>query len=67
MAYILASERSPDTGVDVYIVTESGAKGVARFWDVAGHWLTSDEGVLTNDIVKKWKYAHAISSNEGGY
>ena len=48
------------TGVDVYVVTEGGVKGIAKFWDLTGRWLTQDENLKQDDIVKKWKYANAI-------
>jgi len=61
MTYILAKDRKPETGVDVYVVTESGVKGVAKYWDLTGAWLTQDNNLKTSDIVKKWQYAEATA------
>lgn len=60
MTYVLAEKEKPMTGIDVYVVTENGVKGIAKFWDLTGHWLTQDENLKPDDIVKKWKYANAI-------
>ena len=57
--YILAKEQKPMSGVDVYVVTEDGKKGIAKFWDVTGHWLSMDKRLKTDDEVKKWKYGNA--------
>lgn len=59
MAYLLADEQKPMSGVDVYVVTESGVKGIAKYWDVTDQWLTQDYRFKVDDIVKKWKYADA--------
>ena len=59
VAYILAEDEKPMSGIDVYVVTHGGVKGVAKFWDVTGHWLTQDKNLKPYDNVKKWKYANA--------
>ena len=59
MKYIKSIDEKPKSGVDVFVVTESGCKGVARFWDLTGLWLTMDRNILQGDLVKKWKYADA--------
>lgn len=59
MPYTLSESEKPMSGVDVYVVTETGVKGIARFWDVTGQWLTQDKNLKTDDKVKKWKYANA--------
>lgn len=59
MAYVLNDDQKPMSGVDVHIVTESGFKGVAKYWDVTGAWLTCDKAINIDDRVKKWKYEDA--------
>ena len=59
MPYTLNESEKPMSGVDVYIVTEAGVKGIAKFWDVTGQWLTQDKNIKADDRVKKWKYASA--------
>lgn len=61
MRYIKAADQKPMTGVNVIVVTESGIKGTAKYWDTTGHWLTDDPRLTPNDKVKKWKYADAGS------
>jgi len=63
MAYLLADEQKPMSGVDVYVVTESGVKGIAKYWDVTGQWLTQDDRFKVDDIVKKWRYANATAKD----
>lgn len=60
MRYVKVSEELPRDDVDVIVVTESGAKGVARYWSTIGRWLTEDNSLLTGDVVKKWKYMDAV-------
>ena len=45
MVYILNDDQKPMSGVDVHIVTESGSKGVAKYWDEMGTWLTRDKAI----------------------
>lgn len=59
MKYIGANIEKPRSGVDVFIVTESGRRGIAQFWDLTGLWLTMDRKISQGDSVKKWKYADA--------
>lgn len=59
MAYVLAKEEKPMNGVDVFVITESGVKGVARYWSEIGYWLSQDEALTVGEVVKKWKYADA--------
>jgi len=58
MPYILAEDEKPMSGVDVYVVTDGGHKGIAKYWDVLGRWLTADQAIH-DEKVKKWKYAEA--------
>lgn len=59
MKYVLAEDKKPIDGVDVYVVTEKGVKAVARYWALTGKWLTKDNNITQADVVKKWKYADA--------
>ena len=59
MAYILSETEKPMSGVDVYVVINQGVKGIAKFWDLTGNWLTQDKNLQPDDKVKKWKYASA--------
>lgn len=59
MPYINADKENPMENVDVWVVTESGKKGIARWWDVTKSWLTSDSNLSVNDRVKKWKFENA--------
>ena len=59
MVYILNDDQKPMSGVDVHIVTESGSKGVAKYWDEMGIWLTRDKAIDVDDRVEKWKYEDA--------
>ena len=53
MAYILSETEKPMSGVDVYVVTNQGVKGIAKFWDLTGNWLTQDKNLQPDDKVKK--------------
>lgn len=64
MHYVLAKERKPESGVDVHVVTDKGTRGVAKYWDLTGAWLTMDCCLETDAIVKKWKYADAKLTEE---
>ena len=59
MRYILSDNSKPINDVDVYVVTESGRKGIARYWNELGGWLTQDKNISAYDEIKKWKYANA--------
>lgn len=59
MPYTLSEDEKPMSGVDVYVVTETGVKGIAKFWDLTGRWLTQDKNLKAGDRVIKWKYADA--------
>ena len=59
LKYIKALDKKPHTGVDVYVVTDTGKKGIAKFWDLTQQWLTADSNLKPDDIVVKWKYAEA--------
>lgn len=65
MKYALADSEKPRTGVDVYVVTTSGKRGVAKYWDAADRWLTMDPSISHGDSVKKWKYADAVLAGVG--
>lgn len=61
MKYVNVKESYPVDDVDVFVVTESGTKGVARYWSLTGLWLTKDnETFNVKDVVVKWKYADAV-------
>ncbi len=60
MRYINIDESKPIDGVDVYVVTKSGKKGIARYWNLTGYWLTIDRSLMENELIEKWKYADAI-------
>lgn len=60
MKYVILPEYYPHEGVDVYVVTSTGKKGVARYWHTIGKWLTGDEHLYVDDVIVKWKYADAV-------
>ena len=66
MRYVKTSEELPRDDVDVIVVTESGAKGVAKYWSIIGRWFTEDNSLLTGDVVKKWKYMDAVILDDEG-
>jgi len=57
--YVDAQEEKPKTGVDVFVITTTGKKGIAKFWDVTQRWMTADENLANADVVIKWRYAEA--------
>lgn len=60
MKYVKVKESYPVDNVDVFVVTSSGARGVARYWSLTGLWLTKDDETFNvKDVVVKWKYADA--------
>ena len=65
MKYIKSLDEKPHDGVDVYVVTDTGKKGVAKFWSSTQQWLTSDRNLKPDDIVVKWKYAQAKLTHAG--
>lgn len=52
-------DEKPRDSVDVEIVTNSGKKGVARYWHTTGQWFTADRNFTRDDRVKKWRYVNA--------
>lgn len=65
MAYINVEDQKPMDGVQVFIVTKSGSKGIAKYWGTVGRWLTMDENLKQGDEVVKWKYADAKHPERG--
>lgn len=63
MSWTSAEDEKPKSGVDVYVVTEDGEKGVAKFWDVTSNWLTADPNIGGSTVLK-WKYAQAVNLAE---
>lgn len=59
MKYINIKDGHPIKDVDVFVVTDTGAAGTARYWTTTGKWLTNDESLSVSDTVVKWKYADA--------
>lgn len=64
MKYIKLPESYPVKDVDVFVVTATGKKGVARYWDVTGKWLTQNGHLGVCDIIVKWRYANAVNDKE---
>ena len=62
MRYVKLPEYYPHTGVDVYVVTDTGKPGIARYWADMDKWLTSDKNLTVNDNVVKWRYANATEA-----
>lgn len=63
MYYIAADKEKPKSNVDVFVVTETGVKGVAKWWEGVDVWLTADRNLKPHDQIKKWKYAQAKLSD----
>tara|TARA_R110000851_G_scaffold252059_1_gene404590 strand:+ start:910 stop:1098 length:189 start_codon:yes stop_codon:yes gene_type:complete len=59
MKYINAKNKNPENNVDVHVVTFDGKRGIAKFWEDTGMWLTQDDRLNTSDKVAKWKYEEA--------
>ena len=49
----------PMENIEVHVVTFSGDRGVARYWEATKSWLTKDKKLKNFDGVLKWKYEHA--------
>lgn len=60
MNYVKVEDAYPIEYVDVFVVTSTGKKGVARYWHLTGRWLSSEKCLVAGDIVIKWKYADAV-------
>ena len=61
MKYTNYPEEKPRNNVDVHVVTTEGVRGVARYWEDVGVWLTGDSRLKVTDKIKKWKYENAIT------
>ena len=59
MRYVKLPESYPVKGINVHVVTDTGKKGVARYWSDIGKWLTADKRLDITDTVVKWRYANA--------
>ncbi len=59
MNYVLADNEKPKNGVDVLVITESGVKGTAKWWEGVDVWLSNHPNLKQGDRIKKWKYANA--------
>lgn len=53
--WIVSSEKTPESGVEVQVLTEAGVEGVARYWSMTGKWLGNDRRIKHGDSVVAWR------------
>ena len=59
MKWIKVEDGHPVYDVDVHVVTGRGTRGVARYWETAGKWITQSKHLRVTDTIIKWKYEDA--------
>jgi len=64
MKYIKVHASKPRSDVFVLVITESGKKGIAKYWHETKIWITDDADLMPYDKVIKWKYADATIINK---